>query len=114
MQALVFEQVEKKIQRTHSITGKVVFAEDYVTNNKSIPGVSIQLDNCPYNLRVLKNSIKGAGSASTLIGCTVTLTGVMREYNGKEYFDPKDCNVDKKSGLAQLASAGVAFAGSLD
>ena len=56
----------------------------------------------------------GAGNATTVMGCTVTLTGIMREYNSKQYFNPKDLTVDKKSGIATIAGAGVAYAGSLD
>ena len=113
MEKLSFEKQAKTIERTHTITGKVLYAEDYVAAN-NIPGVSIQLEGCPYNLRVLKGSIKGAGNAATLMACTVTLTGIMREYNGKSYFNPKDLTVDKKSGIATIAGAGVAYAGSLD
>ncbi len=113
MEKLSFEKQAKTIERTHTITGKVLYAEDYVAAN-NIPGVSIQLEGCPYNLRVLKGSIKGAGNASTVMGCTVTLTGIMRDYNGKQYFNPKDLTVDKKSGIATIAGAGVAYAGSLD
>jgi len=113
MQKLTFEKQAKTIERTHSITGKVLYAEDYVASN-NVPGVNIQLEGCPYNLRVLKGSIKGAGNAATVLGCTVTLTGIMRDYNGKSYFNPKDLTVDKKSGIATIAGAGVAYAGSLD
>lgn len=110
---MTFDKVEKKIERTHTLSGKVIFAEDYSTKN-SIPGVTIQLDSCPYKIRVLKGSIRGAGNAATLMGCIVSLTGVLKEYQGKSYFDPKDCEVTKQSGLAKIASAKVAFAGDLD
>ena len=113
MEKLTFEKQAKTIERTHSISGKVLYAEDYVASN-NVPGVNIQLEGCPYNLRVLNGSIRGAGNASTVLGCTVTLTGIMRDYNGKAYFNPKDLVVDKKSGIATIAGAGVAFAGSLD
>ena len=53
MEKLSFEKQAKTIERTHTITGKVLYAEDYVAAN-NIPGVSIQLEGCPYNLRVLK------------------------------------------------------------
>ena len=113
MQKLTFEKQAKTIERTHTITGKVLYAEDYVAAN-NIPGVSIQLEGCPYNLRVLKGSIKGAGNASTVLGCTVTLTGIMREYNDKSYFNPKDLTVDKQSKQASMSASKIAYAGDFD
>lgn len=107
----------RKTERTHVISGKVIYAESYVakTNQGEVPGIALTLDNCPYALRVLKGSIKGAGAnVGSLLRCEVELTGVMREYNGNTYFNPKDCKVTKQSGLAALATAGVAYAGSLD
>lgn len=114
MQALTFEAQALKIERTHSFSGKVIFATDYVSKDKKIPGVELQVEGCPYPLRVLLGSIKGANSASTLLNCDVNLTGIMREHEGKQYFNPKDCTVTRRSGIATLAATGVAFAGSLD
>lgn len=113
MQTLTFSAPELKIERTHSITGKVVAVQSYTTKT-NIPGAQVQLDNCPYNLKVLMGSIKGAFTPQELLNCTVTLTGVMRKHEGKDYFNPKDLVVDKVSGLAQLVKSGVAYAGSLD
>ena len=113
MEKLSFEKQAKTIERTHTITGKVLYAEDYVASN-NVPGVSIQLAGCPYNLRVLKGSIKGAGNAATLMACTVTLTGVMRDYNGKSYFNPKDLTVDKQSKQASMSASKIAYAGDFD
>jgi len=118
MQSLTFQAPEHKIERTHTITGKVVAVQSYSTKT-NIPGAQIMLDNCPYSLRLLMGSIKGAFTPQELLNCTVTLTGIMREHEGKEhegksYFNPKDLVVDKVSGLAQLVKSGVAYAGSLD
>ena len=95
-------------ERTSMVTGKVIYAEDYNTST-GLPGVSMQIEGCPYNLRVLKGSIKGAGNAATLAGCIVTLTGVTKMYNEKEYFQPKDCTVNKQSQLAELSMHGRHF-----
>ena len=113
MQTLTFNSNKVKIERTHSITGKVTAVQSYSTKT-NIPGAQIMLDNCPYSLRVLMGSVKGAFTPQELLSCTVTLAGVMRTYEGKEYFNPKDLTVDKVSGLAQLVKSGVAYAGSLD
>ena len=113
LQKLTFDVVAPKIERTHEIEGRIIYAEDYTTKN-SLPGVTFQIEGCPYNLRILKGSIKGAGSAATLLNCDVKLTGVMREYEGRQYFDPKDLVVTRRSGIATLAAAKVAYAGSLD
>jgi hypothetical protein len=115
MTAFVFDSSNaKKIERTSFISGKVIYAEDYTTTNKGLPGVSLQIEGIPYQLRILKNSIKGAGNAATLMGCEIRMEGNEREYEGKTYFNPLDCLVTKQSGLAKIASANVAFAGSLD
>jgi hypothetical protein len=113
MQTLTFQAQEPKIERTHSITGKVTAVQSYSTKT-NIPGAQIMLDNCPYSLRVLMGSVKGAFTPQELLNCTVTLTGIMREHDGKQYFNPKDLTVDRVSGLAQLVKSGVAYAGSLD
>ena len=118
LQQVIFQESVKKIQRTHVLEGKVTFAEDYTTEKGSIPGVAIQLEGVPYKIRILQNSIKGGSTAGTLLGCTVSLTGIMVEYNGSEYFNPKDCTVTYQSGLARLVAAagkkGLSYAGSLD
>ena len=113
MKTLTFQAQELKIERTHTITGKVVAVQGYSTKT-NIPGAQIMLDNCPYSLRVLMGSVKGAFRPEELLNCTVTLTGIMREHEGKSYFNPKDLVVDRVSGLAQLVKSGVAYAGSLD
>ena len=113
LQVVKFDKIEKKIERTHVIEGKVIFCEDTVTNSGT-PGVSMQIEGVPYRMRVLKNSIIGAGNAATLMSCLVKLTGVMEDYKGQMYFRPKDCTVTKQSGLAKIAAAKVAFAGDLD
>jgi hypothetical protein len=113
MQAVTFQQAALKIERTHSITGKVIAVQSYSTKTNA-PGAQIMLDNCPYSLRILMGSVKGAFTPQELLNCTVTLTGIMREHEGKSYFNPKDLTVDKVSGLAQLVKAGLAYAGSLD
>ena len=113
LQTVVFDKVAPKIERTHLIEGVVVYAEDYTTKT-GIPGVTLQVEGVPYNLRVLKGSMVGAGNAATVMGCTVSLTGIMKDYDGKSYFNPKDLTVTKKSGLAKIAAAKVAFAGDLD
>lgn len=113
MQVLSFNAPELKVERTHSITGKVVAVQSYSTKT-NIPGAQVMLDNCPYSLRVLMGSVKGAFKPQELLNCTVTLTGIMREHEGKQYFNPKDLTVDKISGLAQLVKSGVSYSGSLD
>lgn len=114
MEKLTFKERKVTHERTHTVEGKVLFAEDYITKDKSIPGVAMQIEGVPYTLRALKGSIKGAGSASTLIGCTVKINGDLRTYEGQEYLNPRDVVVIHQSGLAKIASAGVAYAGSLD
>jgi hypothetical protein len=47
MQTLTFQAQEPKIERTHSITGKVTAVQSYSTKT-NIPGAQIMLDNCPY------------------------------------------------------------------
>lgn len=116
LQKLSFDAIAPTIERTHTHTGKVLYAEDYVAKGKDgdIAGVAMQVEGIPYPVRILKGSLKGAGNAATVLGCTITFTGVMREYNQRQYFNAKDAKVDKQSGLAKIAAAGVAFAGSLD
>ena len=107
-----FAKKEFKIERTFTVSGKCINAENYEA--KGIPGISFEIEGIPYKLRVLKGSITGGSKASHFLGCTLTFTGIEREYEKKMYFSPKDCTVTIESALAKLAKAGVAFAGSLD
>lgn len=107
-----FGKRELKIERTYTITGKCISAEDYEA--KGIPGIAFEIENIPYKMRVLKGSIQGGSKASHFLGSTLTFTGIEREYEGRKYFSPKDCVVSVESNLAKLAKAGLAFAGSLD
>ena len=107
-----FGTKELKIERTFTVSGKCINAENYEA--KGIPGISFEIEGIPYKLRVLKGSITGGSKASHFLGSTLNFTGIEREYEGKKYFSPKDCTVTIESALAKLAKAGVAFAGSLD
>ena len=114
MKKLQFEDRQVQKERTHSLEGKVIFARDFVTDKGSIPGVVMQLDNCPYKLRALQNSIKGAGNAATLMNCNVKIDGDLREYEGKQYLTPRDVVVTRQSNIAKMAAYGISFAGNLD
>jgi len=105
---------EKKIQRTYEVIGKCVSATNYITVKGNLPGIAFEIVGVPYKLRVLCGSVKGGIRAQEFIRSTVRFTGVDREYDGKRYFSPKDCEIVQESALAGLAKAGVAFAGSLD
>jgi len=110
-----FSTAEKKIERTFFVEGKVTFAQDYETSN-GLKGIAFEIEGIPYKLRVLNGSIKGGTNASHFIGCVVKFTGVDREYEGKNYFSPKDATTTVESPIAMLAKTsknGVAYAGSL-
>jgi hypothetical protein len=108
-----FSIAEKTIARTYFVEGKCTYASDYETST-GLKGIAFEIEGIPYKLRVLCGSIKGGEKASHFVGSTLKFTGVDREYNGKMYFGPKDCEVLRESGLAKLAKAGLAYAGSLD
>lgn len=112
MQVLNFDAPTLKVERTHVVEGVVLCAEAYTTKDK-IPGVVLHLDNCPYPLRVLMGSVKGVTQPQHLINCTVSLTGVLRDYEGKSYFNPKDLRVTRYSGISDLVRGGGLYAGSL-
>lgn len=117
MKQMEFSAQAPKTERTHSLVGKVLFAEGYTakTAKGEVQGLRLHLDSCPYPLNLLKGSIKGAPcKEGALIGASVSLKGTIRVYNEKEYFNPLECNVESLSGAGKLAIAGVAYAGSLD
>jgi hypothetical protein len=103
-----------KIARTHTITGKCISAQDYVTPKGNIPGVIFMIEGVPYKLRVLSGSLTGGFTAKEFVRCTVQFTGTMRKHEEREYFNPRDARIVKKSALADLAVTGVAYSGSLD
>lgn len=107
---VTFAQSTTTIERTHTLTGKILFCEPYEANTSkgTVPGLRIQLDSCPYKLNVLKGSIKGAPcNASALKGATVSIEGTMRTYQEKDYFNPLTVNVTKQSNLGRLAEVGA-------
>lgn len=108
-----FTIAEKTITRTYFVEGKCTFADDYETST-GLKGIAFEIEGIPYKLRVLCGSISGGSKAKHFIGSTLKFTGTDREYNGKMYFSPKDCVVTRESGLAKIAKAGLAYAGSLD
>jgi hypothetical protein len=108
-----FSTAEKKIERTFTVEGKCTYASDYETKT-GLKGIAFEIEGVPYKLRVLCGSIKGGEKASHFVGSTLKFSGIDREYEGKKYFAPKDCEVTRESALAKLAKAGLAYAGSLD
>lgn len=113
MKEFKFAERAKVIERTNFIEGKVLSTEDYVTKT-GVPGIIFNVQGVPYGLRVLKGSLIGGTKGSHFVGCVVKFTGVTEQWENKDYFRPKDAEIVKESALAQLAKAGVAYAGSLD
>lgn len=116
MEEFKFVKSTKKVERTHNVTGKVISAVDYKTPKGDIPGVAVQLQTSEgiFNFRLLKGMLKGAHNAASLTRCDVELLGTLREYEGRNQFQPRECVVTKQSVIAQLATTGTAFAGVLD
>jgi hypothetical protein len=105
MNTLQITERKLKIARTTEFTDVVMCATAYVTNKGSLHGIEFTLKTLPYPLRVLSKANPKMFQQST-----VKFTGVMRDYNGQQYFDAKDVEVVEMSNLAKLAVAGIHFA----
>ena len=104
-----------KIERTHSIIAKCLGATPYEVTSKegnTLKGLELRLEGYSYTHRILTKQ-----PAIDFLQSTVQLTGIMRDYQGKSYFTPKDATitVPSKLGMAMsaMASAGVSYAGDL-
>lgn len=117
LKSFVFENKTQKTERTHEFTGKVLFAEQYTaeTKNGKVPGLKLTIEGLGHTVRLLNGSIKGASAHNpgSLLRCVVKLTGVIREYNDTQFFDPRDLEIVQHSTISQLAASGIGFSGSL-
>ena len=102
---LKFEAQAKKIERTHSFEGVCTDATPYKTKT-DLKGIAFTIKGCPYKLRLLTNELP-----AKFLYSTVLLTGTMRTYDGKDYFDAKDITITEQSALGKLAQAGISYAG---
>lgn len=107
METLEFKPREVKTERTHVITGIVKSCTSY-ENSTGLKGVILEVEGVPYSLRLLTKK-----DTKQFLLSKVKLTGVVREYNNAEYFNPMDIEVLELSTLAKLAMSGVAFAGTI-
>jgi hypothetical protein len=104
---LVVSERETKIERTTVHIDTVVSCVPYSTST-GLKGLEFKLKGLPYPVRVLTKDIP-----ALFIGCKVQFVGTMREYQGKQYFNPMDIEVVEQSTLSKLATAGIAYAGAL-
>lgn len=107
MKALEIKAPELKIVRTTSHLDTVVNAVPYETTT-GLKGIQFTLAGLPYPVRILTKQ-----TPAMFIKSKVEFRGVMREYQGKEYFDAKDVKIVEQSAIGLLAISGVAYAGAI-
>ena len=107
MEKLIVAPRELKIVRTTSHVDTVVTAVSYETKD-GLKGIQFTFAGLPYPVRMLSKQ-----NPAQFIKCKVELKGVMRTYEGKEYFDAKDIAIVEQSAIGLLAISGVAYAGAI-
>jgi len=104
---LVVSERETKIERTTVHIDTVLTCVPYSTST-GLKGLEFKLKGLPYPVRVLTKDIP-----ALFIGCKVQFVGTMREYQGKQYFNPMDIEVVEPSAISLLAVSGVGYSGKL-
>lgn len=99
---------EKKIERTTEYIDVVLSVKPYTTDKGNLKGIEFKLKGLPYPVRVLTKDLP-----ALFIGSKCKFVGVMREYQGKQYFTPMDIEVVEQSIASKLATAGISYAGAL-
>jgi hypothetical protein len=99
---------EKKVERTVEHTDTVVTVKPYTTDKKNLQGLEFKLKGLPYPVRVLTKDLP-----ALFVDSRVKFTGIMREYQGKSYFQPMDVEVVEQSVVSLLATAGLSYSGKL-